>query len=83
LVFVIGVLSLVDHAKAVGLLHEGPLVGFTEQPVGKEQSEVNIGGNGGTCNWEELIVKTSGKENERNEDWKKLNNETMKSCTKK
>jgi len=43
LVFVIGVLSLVDHAKAVGLLHEGPLVGFTEQPVGAEQSEVNTG----------------------------------------
>jgi hypothetical protein len=43
LVFVIWVLSLVDHAKAVGLLHKGPLVGFTEQPVGTEQSEMNIG----------------------------------------
>jgi hypothetical protein len=40
LILIIRVLSLVDHAKAVGLLHEGPLVGFTEQPVGAEQSEV-------------------------------------------
>lgn len=83
MVFVIGVLSLVDHAKAVGLLHEGPFVDFTEQPVGAEQSEVNIGATVVRVTGEELNVKRSGKENERNEDWKRLNNETRKSCTKK
>ena len=40
-------------------------------------------GNGGTGSWEERNVKRSEKENERNEDWKKLNNETRKSCTMK
>jgi len=52
LVFVIGVLSLVDHAKAIGLLHEGPLVGFTEQPVGAEQGIVNTGA---------TVVRAAGK----------------------
>lgn len=67
-----------DHTKAVGLLHEGPLVGFTKQPVGAEQSEVNIGAS---------LVRVIGKnwkENERKEYRKKLNNEnTRKSSTKK
>jgi hypothetical protein len=39
LVFVVGVFSLVNHAKAVGLLYEGTLVCVTEEPVEAEKSE--------------------------------------------
>jgi hypothetical protein len=53
--------------------------------VGAEQSEVKWSeywGNAGTGNWEELKAERSGKEKEIKEDWRKLNNETRKSCKK-
>jgi hypothetical protein len=43
LIFVIGVLSLVDHAQTVGFLYEGPLVCVAEKPVGKRQCSMCTG----------------------------------------